>query len=92
VVLADKDTYTCEVVNVEDEIMADNKMEQVAAIFGKELDEQFYIVIHKKKYIARFTVFGLSVLDESANPCEWDLGHSRLLECLFTGEAVITNE
>ena len=72
--------------------MAENKMEQVAAMFGKELDEQFYIVICKKKYVARFTVFGLSVLDESANPCEWDLGHSRLLECLSIGRAVIVDE
>ena len=69
-----------------------NKMAEVAKLFGKQLDEQFYIIIHNKKYIARFTVFGLSVLDESANPCEWDLGHSRLLECLMIGEAVITNE
>jgi hypothetical protein len=69
-----------------------NKMAEVARLFGKTLDEQFYIIIHNKKYIARFTVFGLSVLDESANPCEWDLGHSRLLECLFTGRAVIVDD
>lgn len=72
--------------------MNNNKMGQVAKLFGKELDEQFYIVIHKKRHIARFTVFGLSVLDESANPCEWDLGHSRLLECLMVGEAVIVDD
>lgn len=72
--------------------MAENKMAEVARLFGKELDEQFYIIIHGKKRIARFTVFGLSVLDESANPCEWDLGNSRLLECLMIGEAVIVDE
>lgn len=72
--------------------MAENRMAEVARLFGKKLGEEFYIIIHNKKYIARFTVFGLSVLDESANPCEWDLGHSRLLECLMIGEAVIVDD
>lgn len=71
--------------------MAENKMEQVAAMFGKTLDEQFYIIIHNKKYIARFTVFGLSVLDEVANPCEWNLQYA-LLNDLLTGEVVIVDE
>ena len=46
----------------------------------------------RRKRIARFTVFGVEVLDEAANPCEWNLGYANLLEDLLRGKAVIIDE
>lgn len=72
--------------------MGKNKMAEVARIFGKELDEQFYVDVFKRKRIARFTVFGVEVLDEVASPCEWNMGYANLLEDLVCGRAVIVDE
>ena len=42
--------------------MAENKMEQVAELFGKKLNERFTISRHGHKYEARFFSEGFEVL------------------------------
>lgn len=42
--------------------MAENKMEQVAAMFGKKLGERFMVNIRGTKYDARFLGRGFEVI------------------------------
>lgn len=68
--------------------MAENKMEQVAALFGKKLDENFKAVIWDSIMECRFTNGGLEIkLDNGLyrNNGNW-------LSCLLTGEAEIVED
>lgn len=68
--------------------MAENKMKQVAELFGKELDEEFKAVIWDSIMECRFTNGGLEIkLDNGLyrNNGNW-------LLCLLTGEAEIVED
>ena len=67
--------------------MAENKMEQFAAMFGKKLGEEFDIKIGACEYTIRLTLDGMEVTDDRGN---W-------FDCMFfrsllTGEAVIVDD
>ena len=48
--------------------MAENKMEQVAALFGKKLDERFTIRMDNEKFDAMFMLSGLWLMGAYENP------------------------
>ena len=65
-----------------------NKMEQVAAMFGKKLDEHFCVSCCNTRFLLKFTLDGLWVFDDSWG--HWN-GEDGMLEALLTGEAVIVD-
>lgn len=65
-----------------------NKMEVIAALFGKELGEEFEVKLFSNIIKSRFTEFGI---EEHFFKSEWFLD-GELLQMLLTGEAVIVNE
>ena len=71
--------------------MAENKMAEVAKLFGKKLDEEFKVKILQKReeYWCRFAYAGLEVAG-------WDKVYTKndvwLLHELITGTAVIVDE
>lgn len=68
--------------------MAENKMAQVAELFGKKLNEDFKAVIWDSIMECRFTNGGLEIkLDNGLyrNNGNW-------LSCLLTGEAKIVED
>jgi len=66
-----------------------NKMEQIAKMFGKELNENFCVSCCNTRFLLKFTSDGLLVFDDSWG--HWN-GEDGMLEALLTGEAVIVNE
>jgi hypothetical protein len=66
-----------------------NKMSQVAAMFGKKLDEHFCVSCCNTRFLLKFTSDGLWVFDDSWG--HWN-GEDGMLEALLTGEAVIVDE
>jgi hypothetical protein len=66
-----------------------NKMSQVAAMFGKKLDEHFCVSCYNTRFLLKFTSDGLWVFDDSWG--HWN-GEDGMLEALLTGEAVIVDE
>lgn len=71
--------------------MAENKMEQVAALFGKKLGEEFKLLSkYKDKVDCKFTKRGLMYLDK--NFFDWQVSGDILLTDLLTGKAVIIND
>jgi hypothetical protein len=66
--------------------MAENKMEQVAAMFGKKLGERFTIAIRGARYGAIFTQAGLDLAGAENPFLDLDV---YFLEALLTGEAEI---
>lgn len=67
--------------------MVDNKMEQVAAIFGKKLGERFTVKRDHMMFDCRFTKHGLDTFGVYENPyMSLDVF---ILEELLTGVAVI---
>jgi hypothetical protein len=68
--------------------MAENKMEQVAKLFGKELGEEFKLRYFNHRIRSRFTKDGL---EEHYLTSKWLL-NGELLQMLLTGEAVIVND
>jgi hypothetical protein len=69
--------------------MAENKMAEVAKMFGKELGEEFKIQSFTGRvWIAKFTLNGLK---HCHNASEWLRG-SDYLKDLLTGEAEIVEE
>lgn len=64
-----------------------NKMEAVAKLFGKKLDEEFNIKWGVCEYTIRFTKDGMEVTDDYG---EWY--EAQLYRVLLTGEAVIISE
>ena len=90
--------YTTSVVGLRDRwnidfeeglMMAENKMEQVAALFGKKLGEPFtvYVPFHKCKNEAMFDAHGLSIKSYG----EWHYDSDYLM-WLLTGDAKIVEE
>lgn len=70
--------------------MADNKMQQVAAMFGKRLlGEEFIISVRQVKYVTLFSYDGLEI--HNTNYDCWQVNHE-LLADLLTGKAVIVDE
>lgn len=68
--------------------MAENKMEQVAALFGRKLGEEFKMkVFTGRVWIAKFTSKGLK---HCHNDSEW-LRANDYLNDLLTGEAEIVD-
>lgn len=53
--------------------MTENKMGQVAAMFGKRLNERFTVDRKGYRFQARFTEYGLDIMGE------WDNGIIRIL-------------
>jgi hypothetical protein len=67
-----------------------NKMTEVAKMFGKSLDEKFEVFIEDLGfYDVKFTEGGLITLDAWGFPVEREETHV-CLQDLFTGDAVIT--
>lgn len=67
--------------------MAENKMAEVAKMFGKKLGEEFDIKWGECEYTIRFTKDGMEVTDDYG---EWY--EAQLYRVLLTGEAVITGD
>jgi len=68
---------------------AENKMEQVAALFGKKLGESFCVSCCNARFLLKFTSDGLWVFDDSWG--HWN-GEDGMLEALLRGEAVFVND
>ena len=66
-----------------------NKMEQVAALFDKRLNERFTINRNGYKFSARFTEYGLDPMGEWDNP--YIDVNANVLQDLLTGEAEIVD-
>ncbi len=69
--------------------MAENKMAEVAQLFGKKLGEKFKIIHMSVTNTVKFTADGLEIYDGILK--KWIIS-SGLLEALLTGEAVIIND
>jgi hypothetical protein len=69
--------------------MAENKMEAVAAMFGKKLGEEFIIAVRQIKYVALFSYDGLEIFNTYCD-C-WMVDYENLGN-LLTGEAVIIDD
>jgi hypothetical protein len=70
--------------------MTENKMAEVARLFGKKLDKRFTFVYHGGTYDAKFTTAGLWVFYDFI---DFDEAYEALmLKELLTGEAVIVDE
>lgn len=66
-----------------------NKMEAVAKLFNKKLDEEFIIAVHQVKYVALFSYDGLEIFDTYCD-C-WMIDYENLWG-LLTGKVVIVDE
>lgn len=70
--------------------MAENKMEQVAAMFGKQLDERFTVKRDYDRFDCEFATCGFVTYGAYENPyMDFD---GLILEDLLTGRAVIVDE
>ena len=67
--------------------MTENKMSQVAALFGKKLNEEFRIT-----RVVRFGANGLEVPSYGWTPSGWIEEEDGLLEQLLSGEAEIVED
>lgn len=67
-----------------------NKMEMVAAILGKRLNERFTVDRKGYRFQARFTEYGLDILGEWDNP--YIDVNANVLQDLLTGEVEIIND
>lgn len=67
--------------------MAENKMAEVAQLFGKKLGEEFHFKVGKTVMKAKWTKRGLMTTDSAGRwlPCGYT-------PALLTGQAVIINE
>lgn len=66
--------------------MSENKMEQVAAMFGKKLGEEFKMKMGDAIFMAKITEHGLVV-----NDCQYHHWAAMLTD-LLTGQAVIVDD
>lgn len=69
--------------------MAENKMAEVAHLFGKKLWKEFKIIHMSVTNSVMFTIDGLEMYNGLSK--KWIIS-SGLLEALLTGEAVIVDE
>lgn len=75
-------------------MMIENKMEQVAAMFGKKLNEEFTVQnFSGYRYNMKFTINGFYVVptDFRDNALDWGWDND-LLKNMLTGKAVIVDE
>ena len=70
-------------------MMAENKMEQVAEMFGKELRKPFYVKKDTEHIKVVFTEYGLTEYLRAGAGFELN---SELLMDLLTGQVVIVDE
>jgi hypothetical protein len=70
-------------------MMAENKMAEVAKLFGKKLGEHFCVDCCNTRFLLKFTSDGLLVFDDSWG--HWN-GEDGMLEALLTGQAVIVDD
>ncbi|MCR5440275.1 MAG: hypothetical protein K6F01_12700 [Selenomonas sp.] len=68
--------------------MPENKMEQVAAMFGKKLFDTVLVISDSDFVSARFSPYGFEWFDEH---CIWNK-NGELLNKLLIGQAVIVDE
>lgn len=68
--------------------MAENKMEQVAKMFGWKLFDTFHVKLGDGTFSARFSPYGFEIFGEH---CTW-VTDGQILNKLLTGRAVITDE
>ena len=72
--------------------MAENKMEQVAAMFGKRLGERFTVERHGERFDCAITRYGIDCFTVYENPyIEFNVS-AFILYDLLTGEAVIVDD
>lgn len=70
--------------------MNENKMEQVAALFGKKLGERFTVERHGERFDCKFTNCGFDSYGAYENPyLSFD---AFILQELLTGTVVIVND
>ena len=70
--------------------MAENKMAEVAQLFGKKLGEEFWILVFASVYRVKFCESGVLYLDtDDPNKWIWRLGDVRLI---LTGTAEILTD
>ena len=72
--------------------MAENKMEQVAAMFGKRLGEEFKVKSTIRNSYSMTVVFTLSGLFLRRGRSAVVVNRMTILDDLLTGEAVIVDE
>ena len=76
--------------------MAENKMEQVAQMFGKKLGEEFVMKWGNEwgdvEYLCEFTARGLRCYPSVKNDIKFNFSNNDWLFLLLTGEAVIVDE
>ena len=74
--------------------MAENKMEQFAALFGKKLNEEFTVQnFSGYRYDIKFTINGFYVVPTDFHDDTPDWGWDNdLLENMLTGKAVIVDD
>jgi hypothetical protein len=71
--------------------MAENKMAEVAKLFGKKLGEEFTVKDkYKTEWHCKFTKRGLLYLDKTF--FDWQESGDYLLQFLLTGKAVIIDD
>ena len=68
--------------------MAENKMAQLAKMFGKKLGEEFTAVIYDEVMQCKFSHNGLKIKMSDG----WHTSNGGWLSCLLTGEAVIVED
>jgi hypothetical protein len=69
-------------------MMAENKMEPVAKMFGKKLFDSFHVKLGSDTVIARFSPYGFEWFDDH---CIWNK-NGELLNELLIGQAVIVDD
>jgi hypothetical protein len=71
--------------------MNNNKMAEVAKMFGKKMGEEFTVIgKYKNKMTCMFSMRGLMYLD--TNFFDWQQSGDYLFQDLLTGKAVIVDE
>ena len=76
--------------------MAENKMEQVAKLFGKKLEEEFKLDIEKEnRFLSKIEIFTVKFtkagLERLTKYNEWEQINC-YIPYLLTGKAVVVNE
>ena len=69
-------------------MMAENKMEAVAQLFGKKLFDKFHVKLGYDTFCARFSPYGFEIFGEH---CMWNTD-GQILNKLLIGQAVIIDE
>jgi len=69
-----------------------NKMADVAKLFGKKLDEEFFIRWGNVEYMCEFTARGLRCYPSAKNNIKYTYSNNDWLFLLLIGEAVIIND